>query len=341
MRDALSIFSIAFTLSGCGSLSYLIQAGTGQMALIQHARPISEVLKDERTSPRIRKLLSQIPEIKKYGESNGLKPTSNYVDYVKLDRTAAVWVVSACDALEFKSKEWNFPVVGSFPYLGWFNLESAKKYAEEVKQEGWDVDLRGAGAYSTLGWFRDSVLSTMIPEGDEALGDLVNVVLHESVHASLYIKGQSYFNESLASFVADELTPVYLEKLTGKSSPELLSYLTGEERSQRIHKRMHEVYGDLSRLYASSASAQDKFKQKNSILLKVKEELQFKREINNATIIQFKTYDTGKEDFKRLLNQCDSKWVRFMDVLKKLDSHSFSKGQQEDLHLLLTPLYCA
>src|SRR5205814_2292022 len=98
----------------------------------------------------------------------------------------AVWVVSACEPLRFHSKEWGFLFVGSFPYLGWFDLENARRFRDELRAEGWDADLRGAAAYSTLGYFRDAVLSSMIPEGDEALGELVNVVLHESVHATLY-----------------------------------------------------------------------------------------------------------------------------------------------------------
>jgi predicted aminopeptidase len=44
----------------------------------------------------------------------------------------------------------------------------------------------------------------MLSEGDTALGELVNVILHESVHATIYLPDQSAFDESLASFVADE-----------------------------------------------------------------------------------------------------------------------------------------
>src|SRR5206468_11910645 len=131
--------------------------------------------------------------------------------------------VSACEKLRFQSKVWNFPFVGSFPYLGWFDLEDGRSFARELKAEDngkWDVDLRGAAAYSTLGWFRDPVVSSMIPEGKEALGELVDVVLHESTHATYYISGQAFFNESIASFVADKLTPFYLDAKLGKGSEE-------------------------------------------------------------------------------------------------------------------------
>jgi predicted aminopeptidase len=324
--------------SGCSSLGYLLQAGQGQLSFYTHSRPISEVLKDEKTPPRVRSLLGEIEPIKKFGERHGLKPTKNYTEYVKLNRSAAVWVVSACESLKFKSKEWSFPIVGSFPYLGWFDLEGAREFAQDLKKEGWDVDLRGASAFSTLGWFRDPVLSTMIPEGEEALGDLVNVVIHESVHATLYIQGQAYFNESIASFVADQLTLQYLGQTRGANSPEKLVYTQQEEQSQKIRDRLHQAYGKLARLYASNQTDADKLTEKQKILNDLKEDLKFKREINNATLIQYKTYDTGQADFEKLLKECHSDWNRFMTSLGKLNPSSFSQPQQSDFSSAIRPL---
>lgn len=307
------------------------------MALVNHARPISEVLKDQRVSPRVQGLLSEIAHVKKFGEAMGLKPTSNYQDYVQLDRKAAVWVVSACESLKFKSKEWVFPVVGSFPYLGWFDRKNASKFADELKKEGWDVDLRGAGAYSTLGWFRDSVLSTMLSDGDEALGDLTNVVIHESVHATLYFKGQAYFNESLASFVADGLTQKYLDQ-TGPDKKAYLAYLEGEKRHQEFEVRFHQAYHELDVLYQSKRTDSEKLKEKARILADLQSQVQFKRDINNATIIQFKTYNSGASDFQQLLLKCEGSWPRFIQSVQRLKSESFSKSQQEELGILLAPL---
>src|SRR6185437_5699093 len=144
-RIALALFAPA-SLSSCSTFGYLYQTGRGQPGIINNARPISKVLQDERTPPRVKSLLETIPSIKSFGETYGLKATRNYVDYVKLDRDSASYVVSACDPLAFKPKKWSFPIVGSFTYLGWFDLGMAKSYAASLKKQGLDVDLRGAAA---------------------------------------------------------------------------------------------------------------------------------------------------------------------------------------------------
>jgi predicted aminopeptidase len=326
-------------MQGCSTACYLFQATTGQLALFNRARPIPEVLKDERVKPRIRALLAQVGSIKKFGILNGLRPTPNYTEYVQLHRPAAVWVVSASEPLRFEAKTWSFPIVGSFPYLGWFDLKRAKDFAADLHtNEGWDVDVRGATAYSTLGWFRDAVLSSMISDGDEALGDLANVILHESVHATLYFNGQSYFDESVANFVADRLTPEYLKSERGASSPELVTYLKSEKDYLEREKILHNAYLDLDRIYSSAMKDQEKLAKKAKILADLKAKLGLKRDINNATLIQYKTYNTGAAQFDALYASCGKDLKRFLGALQSLKSESFLKPQQQDLEVVLKPL---
>jgi predicted aminopeptidase len=170
----------------------------------------------------------------------------------------------------------------------------------------------------------------MIPEGHEALGDLINVVLHESVHATLYINGQAYFNESVASFVADQLTLKYLDQIRGAQSPEKKAYLDSEEYRRKVQQKLHQAYQELAEVYASNSSTQDKLQSKEKILSRVKDELHFKREINNATLIQYKTYNTGQECFDQLLAQVHSNWKDFLKQLLTLKTESFSEPQQSD-----------
>jgi predicted aminopeptidase len=330
---------VLLTASGCTTASYLYQAAKGQLELSNRAEPILEVIHDEKTPTRIRKLLSEIPAIKKFGEDHGLRPTRNYSTFVQLARPAAVWVMSACDPLQFKPREWRFPLVGSFTYLGWFDEMDARQYAERIGQEeGLDVDVRGAQAYSTLGWFKDAVLSTMIAEDDEAFGDLINVVLHESVHATLYIEGQSFFNESLASYIADRLTRDYLKKARGAESAELKAYLNAERKQVRRESLLYQAYGQLKKLYATSLGDADKATEKKRILEALQKDLGVSRPMNNATLIQYRTYGVGEAEFDTLYRACGRSWLRFLTSLRALRSKSFIETHQEDLAPVLLPL---
>ena len=203
---------ISLALNSCMMTRYLIQAGHGQLSLINSRRSINTIIDDEDTSPVVRRSLKEVNSIKAFAKEYALDFKDNYDDYVNVDGSAVVWVVSAAEPHYFFSKTWNFPIVGNFNYLGWFSKDSALEFAEDLRAEGWEVYTRGASAYSTLGWFNDPILSTMIPDHEHEIGQLVNVILHESVHTTIYKKGQSYFNESVANFVADHLTPIYLKR---------------------------------------------------------------------------------------------------------------------------------
>lgn len=326
-------------LSGCTTGRYLAQAGCGQIDLMLRARSIDATVRDEHVDARTRSLLKMVGEIKKFGEENSLRPTGNYHNYVELDRHAVVWVVTASEPLRFRSKTWWFPIVGTVPYLGWFDRDDAHEFADTLRVEGWDVDVGTASAYSTLGFFDDPVLSTMISGGDEAVGELVNVVLHESVHATLYIDGQTRFNESLAEFSADKLTLTYLDRRYGADSEEKAAYLDAERRGDERHKRMHEAYEVLDKLYKSSKPNEEKLAEKKRILKALRRETRYRRPINNATLASFKNYNSGAPELDALLNACEGKWARFFDSLKVLKKKgAFPGPNQSDFGPAVNPL---
>jgi predicted aminopeptidase len=259
---------------------------------------------------------------------------------VQLDRPVVVWVVTASDPLRFRSRTWWFPIVGRVPYLGWFDRDAAHEFAASLRAEGLDVDVGGAEAYSTLGWFDDPVLSTMLGDGDEAVGELAEVVLHESVHATLYVNGQTRFNESLAEFVSGKLTRVYLDEKYGPKSEEKAAYEDAERRGEERRERMHQAYEKLDALYRSDKPIAEKLAEKRRILMRLRREAGYRRPINNATLASFKNYHSGTSDFDGLLAACGGSWARFFATLGRLkdDRRAFEAAKPGDLGPVIAPL---
>jgi predicted aminopeptidase len=327
--------ALVLATTGCLQVGYLVQAAKGQDDISYRTRPIDEVLADGHVSEHTRSMLSLIGDVKAFGERHGIEATDNYREYVKLDRPVVVYVVSASHPLRFASKTWWFPIVGSVPYLGWFDKRSAQRYAKELEEEGWDVDLRGARAYSTLGWFDDPILSTMIRPRPSVVGDMVNVVLHESVHATHYVNSQSAFNESLADYVADSLTDVYLRDRLQVDRWELLAYAQSQMRREKRQKRFHEVHVRLEKLYASKLSDEDKLHIKKRITSQLRTETNFWRPINNATLANTRTYHGANGDLDELFRLCGRDWRRFWKAVKTIDEDTFDKPQQRKISAVI------
>lgn len=337
MTRAVVLLSVALAGSGCFSTRYLLQAASGQYQLIHLARPLEKVIDDPKADPNVRALLRKVPALKRFAEASGLKAIASYTQYVDLKRPAAVWVVQACAPLSFSVRRWQFPIVGSVPYLGFFDRAAARAYARELEQaEALDVTVRTASAYSTLGWFKDPVLSTMIPEGELALGELANVILHESVHATVYVADQSAFDESLASFVADGLTPELLLRF-GRDAPVKKAWDEAQERSARFGLALRRTHDALAALYASTATDPRKREEKARLLAELKETLGLERALNNADLAGVRTYDTGAEAFERLRSACAS-WPRMLQALGTLRPEDFAEPQQQHFEGVLDAL---
>lgn len=315
---AIVVFMSLLVTSGCTAAEYLAQAGCGQIDIMLRARDIDAVVADVTVPKRTRELLAGVRDIKKFGERHSLRPTGSYHRYVELPRPVVVWVVTASEPLRFRPATWWFPIVGRVPYLGWFDREAAYDFAAQLRAQGLDVDVGGAEAYSTLGWFDDPVLSTMLDDGPEAVGELADVVLHESVHATLYIDGQTRFNESLAVFVAGRLTLAYLDERYGPASEQKTAFVEAERSADERREQMRRAYQALEALYASSRPAEEKLAAKRRILIALQREVHRRRPINNATLSAFKSYHSGAPELEALIVACGGSWQRFFEVLAPL-----------------------
>jgi len=108
--------------------------------------------------------------------------------------------VFATPEFSVEPRRWCFPIAGCVVYRGYFSEEAAKRYARKLRLRGDDVAVGGVAAYSTLGHFKDPVLSTMLGWSD---AQLAGTLFHELAHQVVYVPGDSEFNESFATVVEE------------------------------------------------------------------------------------------------------------------------------------------
>jgi predicted aminopeptidase len=320
----------ATTSTGCLYTRYVAQAGHGQFELLAKSKPLEEVVRDPDTPLRTALLLAEIPAIKDYGRSYGLHIRKNYERYSSLGRPAAVWFTAAADPVAFKPRKWCFPIVGCFAGLGWFDEDEAVKFKLEMEARGFDAIVRPASAYSTGGWFPDPVLSTMLGGGDDALPELFNVIIHESVHATILINDQQFFNESLASYIADTLTDNWIRLRFGPGSPEDVAWTLGQALHLPRIARLLAAYRALKALYESTASRDDKLAQKQRIIDELVDDLRMRKRPNNASLTEVRVYSGGAAPLILAHRACGDLRA-LIDATKTLERKDFKKPLEDDL----------
>lgn len=326
------VVALVATLAGCNSIMprYLAQAGAGQAELLGKARKIEDVVRDPDTPLRTAMLLAEIPEIKDYGRSYGLKIKRNYSTYTALNRPAAVWFVGAADPLAFKPLKWCFPIAGCFAGVGWFDEDDAIAHKKQLDAKGYDTIARPASAYSTGGWFPDPVLSTMLGGGDDALPELCNVILHESVHATVLVPDEPFFNESFASYIADALTDHWIDEHFGRGSPEEIAWTLGQAMSGPRTARLLDAYTKLKAVYDSKKSREQKLDEKAAIIDELVADLKLRRRPNNATLTEVRVYNGGVAPILEAHRACGD-LRSLVEAGKTLTRNDFAKPLQEDL----------
>jgi len=237
-------------LSGC----YSIRQGTTYLGYLCRARPLESLLVptgDPEQDELNRIFVEKVNDIRRFAQYElGLNVGRNYTRYVSLDRDFLAAVVSASAKDSFTTHLWRYPIVGALPYRGYFNPEGARRQRERLEARGLDVWVRGVGAFSTLGWFRDPVFTFM---RDYRVDRLADLIIHESLHATVWLRGQGHFNEELAQFVGVEGARLYIISRFGEDSDEYRAMVAANKDSRAFLEFIWELIAELEVLYDSGA----------------------------------------------------------------------------------------
>ncbi|MBE9515506.1 MAG: aminopeptidase [Proteobacteria bacterium] len=330
----LHLFSLLLlipALTACGTLQYYSQSISGQLSLLMKREDIGDLIQDDKIDASTRQKLQRVLTIRRFAsEQLQLPDNDSYTSYADLGRPFAVWNVFAAPALSIKPKTWCFPVAGCVPYRGYFKREAALAYAKSLKAEGYDVYVGGISAYSTLGWFDDPVLNTILKRPEPQLAGLL---FHELAHQKLYIKDDSTFNESFATAVELEGVRRWLEQANNLDG--FKKYQLRKQRQAQFIRLVMGTRDELAALYSSDKPDAEKIKHKPLIFSSMRQryaELKkqwndnsydgwFKRALNNARIATIGTYHDHVPAFQTMLAEAKGDMAVFYADVEKLSRH--------------------
>lgn len=303
--------ALLISLTGCGNMLYLSKLGWHQSFITFQSIPNQEILEDERVDDQIKEKIHFIQEVKRFGEERlGLRRTRSYSKFYEVN-DPVLYVITACEKDRLELHSWDFPVIGRVTYKSFFTKEGVLKENRFLEQKGFDTLIQKVGAYSTLGWLKDPIFSSML-KWDEPT--LANLILHEMAHATLYFKGKTDFNEQVATFIGNRGAINFLAEKYGPESKQVGEAIDSQDDDLLFSRWIDESCQRLSNFYVKEISRDEKLRGRGGVFESIKEEFkeikgQFKTdcykdfekiELNNAVLLAYRRYIHRLERFETL-----------------------------------------
>ncbi len=317
-RMAVPLF--ALLLTGCSTVDYYGQLARGQLQLLHARQPVQALIDDPSTEPQLRQRLALSQEARSFASGHlGLPDNRSYRLYADLQRPFVVWNLFATPEFSLQPQLHCFPIAGCVAYRGFYEQSRARGAAALLDGQGLDTYLGGVEAYSTLGWFDDPILNTMLRWSDERL---VAVIFHELAHQQYYLAGDTAFNESYATFVEQEGLRQW-RAARGLPALKALPIRPREQFSELVlasRARLETLYASDLDSEAMRAGKQAEFDRLRGEYRQLRA-TQWKGvgyydgwingPLNNAKLLPFGLYDRWVTAFDRLFREAQGDWPTF------------------------------
>jgi len=328
---ALAATFSGFVLSGCGfDLVYVLTAATGQIDILFHSVPIAAALESGDLSEEQVLKLELIRDVREYARDTiGLSVADNYTKFYDSSGNPVAYNVSACRKDAFEPLQWTFPIVGTLPYLGFFNRFERDAKVAELEALGYDVSTYEVDAYSGLNFFPTIIMSPMLERSDLSL---TNTVIHELLHGTIWRNNDVTFNESLATFFGRNGAIAYLRDRY-PDQPELIQQATATfEDSDRYSDFALTLFNDLNEFYSSELSSDEKIAGRESVYQAGRD--RFAAEVqplmncpgcydwvrnlptNNAYMMGVRRYNLDLSVFERVFEAAGENWATALQVFR-------------------------
>jgi len=317
--------------TGC----YYGHLAVGQTRLLLAREPISEVLEDPATQPELRAKLSLVEETRAFAATLGLEVGDQYTSYVPWEMDRVITTVVATNPGEVDAAGFWFPIVGTLPYKGYFDIERAQREALRLQKKGLDTCLFAIPAYSTLGWLPDPLTSPML---DATSGRLVETVLHELVHATVFLKDQPDFNESVAKFVGEEAAVRFFDERDSTdhgehSGPSIPDQRARIDEDRLVSAELLAFRSRVSELYAEDLQTGERTRRRTKLdedarrrlaelPLEIRDPAKLAESIrlNDACLALQGTYSGDRTKHQRVLEALGGDLSRFIARLREIES---------------------
>lgn len=329
----------ALGLGGCSTFSYYSHVLGGGWQVLAGREPIAEILANPATDATLKTRLTGVQAARRFAVTAlALPDNGSYTEYTALDRPYVLWNVFAAPELSLQPVTHCFPIAGCVAYRGYYREALANAQAESLQAEGFETFVGGVSAYSTLGWFDDPLLSSMLVWDDERLAA---TLFHELAHEVAYVGGDTAFNESYGKFVELEGLRQWRE---ARGLPVALPADLAFETA--FIERLLAARNALETLYASPLSDDAKRSGKAEIFAELKADMEQRvaaahagpgylrflaTGMNNAKLLPFGLYHQWRPAFEALYELEGRDWPRFhaaVKALAKLDAASRLKQLQ-------------